>query len=68
MCMFVKLNGGAESDFTLEGLKKIYGQLQQVNALVLFDMFAKGVPYTIDQALHQFSGLFSAYFPRSPPL
>lgn len=77
---------GAESDFTLEGLKKIYGQLQQVNrafaarlraasdqdaavnALVLLDMFAKGVPYTIDQALYQFDGLFSAYFPRSPQL
>lgn len=40
-----------------------------VNALVLLDMFAKGVLYTIDQALHQFiTGLLSAYFPRSPPL
>lgn len=46
------------------------GQRQDavVNALVLLDMFAKGVLYTIDQALHQFTGLLSAYFPRSPPL
>lgn len=36
--------------------------------LGVLDMFAKGVPYTIGQALHRFDGLFSAYFPRSPQL
>lgn len=70
---------GLQPDLGLEGLKKIYEQLQlvnrafvarlraasdkdaAVNALVLLDMFAKGVPYTIDESLQQFAGLFSAY-------
>ena len=74
---------GAAPDLSLQGLMKIYEELQRVNrafaarlraasdkdvalnALVLLDMFAKGVPYTIAESLFDLKGLFSAYLPGS---
>jgi len=72
---------GYPVDFTLDGLKRIYRELQRINlalsdriraassqdtannAIVLLDLFAKVVPYSIEDAMSEYRELFSAYLP-----
>jgi len=70
---------GHTVDLTLDGLTKIYQELQRVNmaladriraashqdtagnAIVLLDVFAKVVPYSIEDAMQEFQHLFDPY-------
>ena len=74
---------GQPVDFNLDGLARIYNQLQQVNiamvkrirdassqdtasnAIVLLDILAKGVPYSIEDSMSEYRDLFSAYLKGS---
>jgi len=70
---------GGNADFELQGLKKIYKNIQlvnttiakrlraaiktdsSVNAIILLDMYAKAMPYVIDESLKEIRYLFTPY-------
>lgn len=77
---YLRKNRGEEADCSLEGLKKIYAGMEDVNmgiarrlrtasetdssvnAIVLLDVFAKTMPFAIDDGLVEIKSLYSAYF------
>jgi hypothetical protein len=77
MQYFIKKSGN-KADFDLQGLNKIYKNMQvinanmatrlrtassndaAVNAIILLDLFAKDIPYCIDDALDELHYLFSS--------
>lgn len=76
---FRQKEDGSTSRFTLEGLGRIYKDMQiinsaiasrlrgassadsSINAIILLDMFAKAVPYFIEESMSEIRYLFSSY-------
>jgi hypothetical protein len=80
IAQYLRRKHGLNADLELEGLKKIYSNIQlinvaiaerlraitpkdaAVNALVILDIFAQSVTFSIDESLDEISHLFTSYF------
>ncbi|MBU0479464.1 MAG: hypothetical protein KKG47_00045 [Proteobacteria bacterium] len=79
LAQYFRANIGETPDLKLEGLGKIYKEIQvvnmamaerlraavgadsSINAVILLDMYAKAMPYVIEDALEEIRYLFRAY-------
>jgi|WetSurMetagenome_2_1015567.scaffolds.fasta_scaffold216171_1 hypothetical protein len=79
IAQYFRRKKGMQADLELEGLKKIYSNIQLINtamaerlraitskdvalnALVVLDIFAQSVPFSIDESLDEIRHLFTSY-------
>jgi len=82
IAQYFRKKKGLQADLELEGLKKIYSNIQIINAamadrlraitsrdvalnaLVVLDIFAQSVPFSIDESLDEIRHLFTSYLFR----